>query len=89
MSRKTPETLSKPQYDLLMFIATYMWEHGYQPLQSEMGNHLGISGVGARHLLIKLELKGYIKRVNKKIHLVHLPGFPYARQIAEKMEHVA
>lgn len=77
-------TLSDRQFNALQFIANFMWEHGYQPLQTEIGAYLGITGPSARLLVIQLESKGYLKRVNKKIYLLHVPGFPYARQIMER-----
>lgn len=78
------DTLSDQQYNLLMYVADYLWEHGYQPLQSEMGDHLGVTRQAARNLLVKLELKGYVRRVHKHIYLLHVPGFPHARQLDGK-----
>lgn len=77
-------TLSDKQYNSLMFIAEYLWQHGYQPLQSEIGAHLGVSANTARLFIVALESKGYLKRVHKQIYLLHVPGFPYARQVGGK-----
>lgn len=81
-------TLSDRQHNLLMFVAHYIWEHGYQPMQTEMATHMGITPPSARLLLIALESKGYLKRVNKKIHLLHVPGYSKALQ-PQALERVA
>ncbi len=77
-------TLSPQQHKALLFIADYIWAHGYQPLQAEVAEHLFVSPQTARKFIVQLEIKGYIYRAGKVIRLVHVPGFPQARQIGGK-----
>lgn len=85
MAKHLP-TLSINQYNALKFIAMYIHDHGFQPLFSEVGAVAGVSEVSARKLIIKLESKGYLRRDNRKIVLLHVPGFP---QISESQEWAA
>lgn len=81
--------LSARQHDTLMYIADYFWEHGYQPLNTEIAASFGITPPSARNIVTQLESKGYVKRVGKKLYLVYVPGFPHARQMVQPLEAVA
>lgn len=78
---KHTRRLTDQQYNALMFIAEYLWQHGYQPLQSEIAAHLGVKVNRARQLVIALEYKGYLWRCGRTIRLLRVPGFPQARQL--------
>lgn len=71
--------ITKKQYQLLLYIADYIWQHGYPPERKEMAYHMGVTSVAP--LLTALDKKGYINAPPRKpIRLLHVPGFPHARQ---------
>jgi len=69
--------MTAKQFDTLMFINQYIREHGYAPLQKEIGAHFGVTQGAIEDRISKLLLLGYIRKDRyavRGLEVVRLPG---------------
>jgi len=76
------EQLTRRQAQVLEFITNYSQQHGCAPSLREIALRLGVSSVGSLHKhLVRLERKGFIRRVWNKSRSIELvrERNPFAR----------
>ena len=93
-TRRTPMhmPLTSRQYDLLMWITTYVTTHGYAPSLEEIGAAFGLRSLATVHKhMVNLEMKGHIKRHwnrARSIELIAERRCPYCGQVPPSLSSI-
>jgi repressor LexA len=66
--------LTARQKEILAFIDTFKWEHGYAPTIREIADHFEISVKGAHDHVIALRKKGILRQENKRSRTMEVVG---------------
>lgn len=82
-----PIGLTKRQLDLLVFLKTFISEHGYSPNYDEICVGIGMQSKGGAHAhIVRLEDRGFVRRLAGQSRSIQLTedGLAVAARFAER-----
>ena len=75
-------TLTKRQKQMVVFLETYITEHGYAPTLAEMGQYFGLSSLATVHKHLRnLETKGFVKRTHNHSRALEIAPEAFSRVV--------
>lgn len=78
MPKKPSVEASEAQLDVLRYLVSFIEEHGFQPTQSDMATHFGVT---------KNAIQARLKELAKR-QIINMPAGEKARERAISLKHV-